>query len=726
MGIFEKLKSNIDDPNVVIDVKATFHFARHVSSLLMSSNPEEQEDGRKIIIRILSNWHKVEDSCKEIWGDLIRKAGFYPYIKQKRLDEDASFYSMLEYEAYSSDNSDNYYHLKQKELFEIILNEKKNLLVSAPTSFGKSFLIEEIIASKQYRNILIIQPTLALIAETRKNLKKYSNYYNIVVRTTQRRKKAFPNIFIFTAERVLEYDDFSEIDFFVLDEFYKISNAFLEDRRDTLNSAVFSVLHNYKPQFYFIGPFIEKVSNEFLQKYNAEFLNIKYSLVDVDTFYLKDENSKQYKVNDKEGKVIAALKNINPEEQTIFYCSSVDMTFQVARILKEKIKKPDSPLNLSLIEWAEKNIWKNWEFPDFLKYGIGVHNASLPKHLTNTIIDYFNNGDIKYLVCTSTIIEGVNTSAKNIVIMKNYKGSNPISIFDYKNIKGRAGRFMKHFIGNLYIFSNIKDERIKDVDIPFVDQDKPFSQEIMIQLPKEMIKDKDCDEFRFIDTLSEKCKKIFKHNGLSVEGQYQIYTALSRDILDDAKKKLIYWENPIFPTKDCLEYVFGICWNAFQKNNKPVHHIKSAKHLATCVSMYKGWKHFMALENVLQEKQKKLTKNEVIVGIFDVISHWFQYKAPKWLTTFNEIQKLVAEENGEKDANYIALASSLEQDFLGPNTALLMEYGVPSSAIDKINKIIPEELTEDEVIGWLKQNKEDILDKIPLLKYEKEKLADIA
>ena len=87
-----------------------------------------------------------------------------------------------------------------------------------------------------------------------------------------------------------------------------------------------------------------------------------------------------------------------------------------------------------------KNIWENWEFTEFLKYGIGVHNASLPKHITNTIIDYFNTGHIKYLVCTSTIIEGVNTSAKNIVIIKNSKGSHPITIFDYKNIKGRAGR----------------------------------------------------------------------------------------------------------------------------------------------------------------------------------------------------------------------------------------------------------------------------------------------
>jgi replicative superfamily II helicase len=42
------------------------------------------------------------------------------------------------------------------------------LSASAPTSFGKSLLIEEIVASKKYKNIIIIQPTLALLDETRK------------------------------------------------------------------------------------------------------------------------------------------------------------------------------------------------------------------------------------------------------------------------------------------------------------------------------------------------------------------------------------------------------------------------------------------------------------------------------------------------------------------------------------------------------------------------------
>ena len=57
---------------------------------------------------------------------------------------------------------------------------------------------------------------------------------------------------------------------------------------------------------------------------------------------------------------------------------------------------------------------------------------SLQKHITTSVIDYFNNGLLNYLFCTTTIIEGVNTSAKNIFFFDSTKGMNTkIDYFDY-------------------------------------------------------------------------------------------------------------------------------------------------------------------------------------------------------------------------------------------------------------------------------------------------------
>jgi reverse gyrase len=46
----------------------------------------------------------------------------------------------------------------------------KNLAIIAPTSFGKSFIIDAFIALKQPKNTAIIVPTIALTDETRRRL----------------------------------------------------------------------------------------------------------------------------------------------------------------------------------------------------------------------------------------------------------------------------------------------------------------------------------------------------------------------------------------------------------------------------------------------------------------------------------------------------------------------------------------------------------------------------
>lgn len=65
-----------------------------------------------------------------------------------------------------------------------------------------------------------------------------------------------------------------------------------------------------------------------------------------------------------------------------------------------------------LVEWIEKNINEKWSLIDSLKNGIAFHDGSLPRHMTSSLIDYFNEKLLSVIFCTSTIIEGVNSNAK--------------------------------------------------------------------------------------------------------------------------------------------------------------------------------------------------------------------------------------------------------------------------------------------------------------------------
>ena len=206
----------------VLDFDGHFSLFQEVSNLLNSSDDSNQKQGRDCLIRIIDVWEQIPTSWKPMWEDLIEAVGFYPYIKKYKMTL-SDFDARIRQEYHKSEYiSDTILHREQKNLSELIFS-KKNVIVSAPTSFGKSLLIEEIVASGVYKNIVIIQPTLALLDETRIKLRKYEEKYKIIVRTSQEAAQEKGNIFLLTAERVLEYENMPCIDLLIIDEFYKIS-----------------------------------------------------------------------------------------------------------------------------------------------------------------------------------------------------------------------------------------------------------------------------------------------------------------------------------------------------------------------------------------------------------------------------------------------------------------------------------------------------------------------
>ena len=136
-----------------------FELIKELSSII------DQSDARKIIIHILDIWDNINSQSKEMWIDLIGRAGFYPYFIDKvKANENycPSIQTKIKTEYFKSEYLDNiYFHEKQKEI-EQALSSGDNVAVSAPTSFGKSLLIEEIVARKQYQNILIMMITFGM------------------------------------------------------------------------------------------------------------------------------------------------------------------------------------------------------------------------------------------------------------------------------------------------------------------------------------------------------------------------------------------------------------------------------------------------------------------------------------------------------------------------------------------------------------------------------------
>ena len=139
-----------------------FQIIKEVAILVVT----DQTVGQEFVLRLLA---RIEDfqGMESMIHSLVRQVGLFPYLEEENL----SLKDTIAYEVHrpSGFKENIVFHHAQAEVYYTLLKEE-NVVLSAPTSFGKSLIIDSIIASQKHSNIFIIVPTIALIDE---NLKTY-------------------------------------------------------------------------------------------------------------------------------------------------------------------------------------------------------------------------------------------------------------------------------------------------------------------------------------------------------------------------------------------------------------------------------------------------------------------------------------------------------------------------------------------------------------------------
>lgn len=509
---------------------SAFSYLKKANELL--SSPDLMPIGQELIIRALEALPLFKKQSL-LLQNLLRTAGLYPYLKKYFTDLSPEKEFVID--VYKSNFDDNFiFHSMQARVFNLLLSGK-NVVLSAPTSMGKSAIVDALIAANKFNNIVIVVPTIALIDETRRRIQtRFGHEYQIIHHGSQTRRKD-KVIYVFTQERVNEREDLRNIDLFIIDEFYKLADtkdALSRPRAFALNIAL-SKLLTISKQFYMIGPYIDAVQgmSTLTREYTFIPSNFKTVALNIYKYNIKPDNTKAK--NEQLSEIIEAYKG-----QTIIYCKSSSSISKVIRFLTSTAKLQtqtvlalaDESLN-KYYKWLKRNYGADWGCTKALASGIGIHHGALPRAIQQKTVELFNTKQIQYLICTSTMIEGVNTSAENIIIYDNRNGIPRIDSFTHKNISGRAGRMGQYLVGNVFCLEELPEQEDQIVSLPLgqQDEDSPINLLAGIQ-PDHLSEQSSQNLMQFTkksDVPMEIIRKHLSYDVETLEQAYELITELS-------------------------------------------------------------------------------------------------------------------------------------------------------------------------------------------------------
>lgn len=437
-----------------------FEQCRTINELLIA---DKENDARQELIKLLDFHELNKIEYTPLINHLIRETGLFPYLEPKTSNWEERFvFDVFKVDVGESEPLT--LHREQSLLLKQLL-EGKNIAVSAPTSFGKSFVIDAFIKIKKPKNVLIIVPTIALTDETRRRLyKKFASEYKII--TTTEVEPADKNIFIFPQERAINYlNKIERFDIMIIDEFYKASKNFDKERSPSLIKAIIQ-LGSKSDQRYFLAPNISSLGENPFTK-EMEFIKLDFNTVFLDVKELYKEIGKDEEK--KTEKLIEILKA--QDTKSLIYAGTYSNIDILSNIINIRFEEKNSDLLNNFSKWLSKNYSYNWSLTNSVKRGTGIHNGRLHRSLSQLQVKLFEEKDgLNNIISTSSIIEGVNTSAENVILWMNKNGRSGLNDFTYRNIIGRGGRMFRHFIGKIYILDKPPTSEQTQLDLPFPEE----------------------------------------------------------------------------------------------------------------------------------------------------------------------------------------------------------------------------------------------------------------
>lgn len=364
--------------------------------------------------------------------------------------------------------------------------------VSAPTSAGKSYIIGrwigEFLRGNPEANIVYVVPTRALIQQVERDLSDIliaDNITGVSIVTLPLKSSLASsggNVMVFTQERLhilLASRDLNiALHLLIVDEAQKIGDGY---RGVLLQQAIEAAIHlSNSCKLIFASPMTDNpevllsdapalastvaiqreditVNQNLLwatpklsqpKKWNLELILADGPVLLGDVTLASAPSSMRKKFS------LVAFAFGSPSGGNVIYVDGAAEAEFVAKNLYDLVgASSDCSTDIdiaTLIDLIQKTVHEKYVLCNVLRRGIAFHYGNMPLLIRSEIEKLFGMNKIKFLVCTSTLIDGVNMPCQSIFVQGPTRGHRKaMSPSDFWNLAGRAGRWGKEFQGNV-------------------------------------------------------------------------------------------------------------------------------------------------------------------------------------------------------------------------------------------------------------------------------------
>ncbi|MDD1775700.1 MAG: DEAD/DEAH box helicase [Methanobacterium sp.] len=351
------------------------------------------------------------------------------------------------------------------------LEDDHNYILAILTASGKTLLgvMAALDALQKGGKVVYAVPLISIQNEKLKEFKKFEEFGIKVGRHPASADLAVMVFESFDALTRFSWNTLSDVDLLVVDEFHMLGEF---SRGPTIECAL-TRSHILNPSMRMVALSATlKNMNEIANWLDAHVVEHVFRPVPL----FKDVlNTEEMEVKNKNDVILRVLKHsIDESSQILVFVSTRRFTESLANHISGKIKKSIPPKSKQTFKEVAQKILEVpkrrgsqptsvcLKLAECVEKGVAFHHAGLFDKQKEIIEDEFRAGNLYMITATPSLMYGVNLPSKSVII-RDYtrwtsQGPQPIPVFDYEQMSGRAGRPGYDNEGYSYLVAKSVDE----------------------------------------------------------------------------------------------------------------------------------------------------------------------------------------------------------------------------------------------------------------------------